>query len=336
MDEKAVIGYKKGSVTKENIIDKYNKDLLDRVEVKRKFKIVVDASNGTAGKFIPTLLRKAGCEVIEQNCEIDSSFPLGAPDPTEESVSERLSARVLQEKADLGFSYDADGDRMGVVDDKGTILWNDILVSVFAEDILSKNSGAKIVYNALCSKIVEETILKNGGVPVMWKTGHSFIKAKTKEVGAPFGGELSGHFFFLDNFYGHDDGGYATLRLLEYLSKKNDLPSEIFAKFNKYISSPEIKIGCPDDKKVAFVAKITQIVKKDFSDQKISNIDGARVDFKDAMMVARYSQNGPYLTFKFEALTQQKYDELKKYIDGLLKNSPEIDWSYGVNVEALK
>ncbi len=334
-EEKSVSGSGRGSVKKENIVEKYSKDLISRIKIAKKFKVVVDASNGTAGKFIPDLLRRVGCEVIEQNCQIDPDFPLGAPDPTEEMVAKRLSERVLAEKADLGFSYDADGDRMGIVDDQGNFIWNDILVAVFSEDVLAQKPGSKIVYNVLCSKVVEETILANGGKPIMWRTGHSFIKAKTKEEKAPFGGELSGH-FYLDRFYGHDDGGYASLRLLEYLSKKTEKPSEIFAKFAKYISSPEIKIGCSEDKKIAFIEKVKKQIRQDFPNEKINEVDGSRVDFKDAMMVARYSLNGPYLTFKFEAKTQQKYNELKNYIYDLLKKAPEIDWSAGTNIETLK
>ncbi len=285
---------------------------------------------------MPELLRQAGCEVIEQNCELDGTFPNGTPDPTEEKVVKRLADRVLKEKADLGFSYDADGDRMGLVDEKGRIIWNDVLVAIFADDVISKNPGAKIVYNALCSKIVEDIITKTGGKPIIWMTGHAFIKDKVKKEKAPFGGELSGHFFFMDNFYGHDDGAYATLRVLDYLTRKNKTLSKVIDEFPKYISSPEIKVGCPDDKKMRVVKDIIADFVRDFGKDKVIDIDGALVDFNDGMMIIRASHNGPYLTTKFEAKDRTTYEKRRQYIRKTLKKYPEIDWSFGVNLELIK
>lgn len=328
---------KQGTITKGDFWEAYQKDVLKRVKIDQKFKVVVDASNTAAGKFIPEILRRAGCEVIEQNCKIDGRFPSGTPDPTERAISERLAKRVIKEKADIGFSYDSDGDRMGVVADDGTIIWNDVLVAIFADDILSHLPGAKIVYNALCSQVVTQTIKKAGGIGIMWLTGHSFIKQKVALERAAFGGELSGHFFFVDNFYGHDDGCYATLRILEYLSNRNLKLSQALAKFPKFISSPEIKIGSPDDKKVGLLEKIKKDFKKEFGADRVNELDGARVDFSDGMMIIRYSQNGPYITIKFEAKDQKTYQERRKYILSVLKKYPnEIDWSFGVNLESLK
>ncbi len=328
----------KGKLVKANpnYINHYYKELISKIGKIKNFKIVVDASNGTAGKFMPELLRQAGCEVIEQNCELDGTFPNGTPDPTEEKVVKRLADRVLKEKADLGFSYDADGDRMGLVDEKGRIIWNDVLVAIFADDVISKNPGAKIVYNALCSKIVEDIITKTGGKPIIWMTGHAFIKDKVKKEKAPFGGELSGHFFFMDNFYGHDDGAYATLRVLDYLTRKNKTLSKVIDEFPKYISSPEIKVGCPDDKKMRVVKDIIADFVRDFGKDKVIDIDGALVDFNDGMMIIRASHNGPYLTTKFEAKDRTTYEKRRQYIRKTLKKYPEIDWSFGVNLELIK
>jgi len=302
--------------------------------------VVIDASNATAGQIAPEFLRKAGCEVIEYNCQIDSSFPLGTPDPTETVVAERLKKKILKEKADLGFSYDADGDRIGIVDDKGGIIWNDILVALFAVDVLSDHPRAKIMYNTLCSKATEETILKYGGEPFMWRTGHSFLKKKNQEVKAAFIGELSGHFFFSADFYNHDDGLYSTLRLLRYLDRTNQSLSQAIECLPKYISSPEIKVGCADDKKVEFIKKTANTLRADFSDAKIIDDeragDGVRLDMEDAMFVIRYSQNGPYITVKFEAKNNYQYIKLRDYIYKLLCSYEEIDWNYGVNVESLK
>jgi phosphomannomutase/phosphoglucomutase len=264
---------------------------------------------------------------------------MGTPDPTETLIAERLQKEVLEEKADIGFTYDADGDRIGIIDEKGGIIWNDVLVAIFASDVLHSHPGAKIMYNTLCSKVVEDTIKEKGGVPFMWRTGHSFLKKKNQEVGAAFIGELSGHFFFSADFYNHDDGVYSTFRLLHYLSITNQSLSETVAKLPKYISSAEIKVGCADEKKVGLIEKISQVLLEDFpgadviSDERAG--DGVRLNMDDSMFVVRYSQNGPYITIKFEARTQEKYDELKKYLHDLLHNYKEIDWSFGVNVESL-
>lgn len=334
-------GAKAGLAENKNVRQAYFSDLLKKLPIKKKFKVVIDPSCSTAGVIAPDLLKKAGCKVIESNCKLDSSFPLGTPDPTSLAVARRLGEKVLSEKADIGFSYDADGDRIGIVDDKGNIIWNDVLVALFAADVLNDHPGATIMYNTLCSKAVEETILKHGGKPFMWRTGHSFLKKKNQEVKAAFIGELSGHFFFSADFYNHDDGLYSTLRLLSYLAKTNQSLSSAIAAIPKYISSPEIKLYCADDKKVDLIKKISPVLKKDFQDAQIIDDeragDGARVDFKDAMFVIRYSQNAPYLTIKFEAKTKDRYEYLKKYINKLLHSYDEVDWQSDINLnlEAL-
>ncbi len=339
-DEDYEAGSQLGSVIKQDIRDAYFADLLGRFSIKNKFKIVVDASCATPGVVVPDLLRRLGCEVIENNCNLDSSFPFGTPDPTELSVATRLRDRVLSEKADLGFSYDADGDRIGIVDNTGGIIWNDVLVALFAADVLNEHPRATIMFNTLCSRVVTETILSNGGKPFMWRTGHSYLKKKNQEVGAAFIGELSGHFFFSSDFYNHDDGCYSTLRVLNYLARTNQTLAQAVASLPVYISSPEIKVGASDDLKVALIEKIATILKNDFpqaeviSDERAG--DGVRLEMADAMLVIRYSQNGPYLTIKFEAKTTDRYNELRLYIDRLLHSFSEIDWTSGVNIESLR
>ncbi|MEI8360592.1 MAG: phosphomannomutase/phosphoglucomutase [bacterium] len=328
-----------GTISQINIREEYFNDLLSRLPIKKGLKVVIDPSCSTAGVIAPDLLRRAGCEVIERNCTIDPSFPLGTPDPTEILVAERVKASVLESGADLGLSYDADGDRIGIVDEKGGIIWNDVLVAIFAADVLRQHPGAKIMYNTLCSKIVEDTIKLNGGTPFMWRTGHSFLKKKNQEINAAFIGELSGHFFFSKDFYNHDDGLYSTMRLLHYLSSSEQSLSEIVASLPKYISSAEIKLGCADDKKVKLIEKLSVQLLTDFpeadviSDERAG--DGVRLNLSDAMLVVRYSQNGPYLTIKFEAKTSEKYDQLKKYLKALLLSQSEINWDFGVNTEGL-
>ena len=326
----------KGKHIQKGIFPEYKQDLFRRVGKIRPFKVVIDSCAATTGLFLPAILREAGCEVVEQNTKVDGSFPVGVADPTEKEVQERLAKRVVSEKADLGFSYDTDGDRVGVVDEKGNLIWNDTLVSLYSKDILDHLPGSKIIFNTLCSKQVDDVVKQGGGVPLIWKTGHSFIKAKVKEERAPFGGELSGHFFFVDNFYGHDDGAIASLRLLAYLTRVNQSLKEACDKLPKYFSSPEIKIGCPDDIKFELVSqKIGAELKKEYKEAEFLEIDGVRADLPDSMIIVRASQNGPYLTVKFEGRTQERYDEIKRTVAKILKKFPEIDFKSGTNTSSL-
>ncbi len=327
----------KGSHIRKDIFPEYMEDLFKRVDSIKKMKVVVDSCAATTGLFLPKILRKAGCEVIEQNTKPDPEFPVGVADPTESEVQERLARRVVKEKADIGFSYDTDGDRVGIVDEKGNLIWNDTLVALFVKDILHYQPGAKIVFNTLCSKQVVDTIREAGGVPIMWITGHSFIKAKLREERGIFGGELSGHFFFADNFYGHDDGAIATLRLLGYLSRMGKSLSEAIAELPQYVSSPEIKVGCPDNIKFELTSKnIGNEIKKIYPDATYVEIDGVRMDTDKEMLIARASQNGPYLTVKFEGKDKASYDKLKNQISKILHTLPQIDFNVGVNTGALK
>lgn len=328
----------KGEILKEDIFPFYVKDLFKRVPVENTgLKVVVDGLNATASKFLPAILNKAGCEVIEQNTNLDGSFPLGTPDPTERDVQERLAKRVVSEKADLGVSYDSDGDRIGIVDNEGNLIWNDVLVAIFAKDVLEFMPGAPIVFNTLCSKATSDVIESSGGKAVMWLTGHSFIKAKIKEMRSPFGGELSGHIFFMDNAYGHDDTCFATLRLFSYLKRKGQSLKEAVSEIPKYISSPEIKLGLADSIKFKLIdEKISSDIKELFPNAKYVSIDGFRADTPEEMVIIRASQNGPYVTIKFETKNQKQYDNLKLKIKKILLKYPEIDWSSGVNIHAFE
>ena len=324
---------------KKDVFKEYAKDLFRRVpkDTIGKFKMVVDSLNGSTGPFLPEILRMAGCDVVEKNTKPDGNFPIGTPDPTESKHLERLAKDVVAEKADLGFSYDTDGDRVGIVDGKGNLIWNDTLVAIFARDILENMKGVPIVFNTLCSKQVSEVIEADGGKPVIWMTGHSFIKAKVRELGAPFGGELSGHFFFMDNFYGHDDGAIASLRILAYLTRKNKSLKEVVLELPQYISSPEIKLGLADNIKFKLIDnEITKDIKKLYPDAEYVTIDGVRMDTKDRMLIIRASQNGPYITIKFEAKQKADYDEMKIQIREMLKKYDQIKFDEGVNIYAFK
>lgn len=331
-----------GSLKQEDIREAYYADLLKRLPVSRKLRVVIDPGCTTAGAWAPELFRQAGCDVVEYNTNVDSSFPLGVADPTEVSVLERVRTEVLEAKADIGITYDADGDRIGVVDEKGGLIWNDILVALFASDVLRDHPGSKIMFNTFCSKAVSETITAKGGEPFMWRTGHSFLKKKNQEVKAAFIGELSGHFFFSADFYNHDDGLYSGLRLLRYLAASDKPLSELVAELPHYYSSPEIKLACADDKKVALVEKLTPIVHNDFPDAEVIDDeragDGVRLESADDMFVVRYSQNGPYLGIKFESRSPEGYEHLRKYLAELLHRFPEIEWENKIaaNVEALE
>jgi phosphomannomutase len=326
-----------GTNRQENITEPYKKATLKHFALKKPWKVVIDACNTTSGLFLPDILRAAGCQVIEQNTELDGNFPLGVPDPTEVEVLERLASGVTKAGADIGFAYDTDGDRMAVVDENGRVLWMDTIVSLFAQDVLDFMPGSPIVYNTLCSRQVTEAIESAGGKPIMERTGHSFIKARIKQENAPFGGELSGHIFFMDNYYGHDDSAYASLRLLQYLERTDQHLSRAVDKLAHYTSSPEIKFGVADSIKFDFIdTTIRQEFHKRWPEASFVDIDGIRMDLPDRMATIRASQNGPYITVKFEAKTQDTYNALKESVRDILKAHSEVDWQAGVNIHALE
>ncbi len=326
----------KGTNRQTDVFPAYLATILKYFHLNKSWKVVIDACNTTSGKFYPEILRQAGCQVIEQNTELDGHFPLGVPDPTEVEVLNRLAEGVKQNQADIGLAYDTDGDRMAVVDENGHVLWMDTIVSLFAKDVLDFLPHAPIVYNTLCSRQVTEAIENSGGKPVMWLTGHSFIKAKLKEIHAPFGGELSGHIFFMDNFFGHDDGAYASLRLLQYLERKSQSVSQAVSQLTQYVSSPEIKFGLADDIKLKYTDDIIrQQFIKEWPKAQFTTLEGVRMDLPDRMAIVRASQNGPYITLKFEAKTQKDYDALKVQLKQMLSIHKDIDWTQGVNTHAL-
>ncbi|OGV95831.1 hypothetical protein A2W24_02130 [Microgenomates group bacterium RBG_16_45_19] len=330
--------FSEGSGTNDSIdiFPDYLKHLLKHIHLKRSWKIVVDTGNTTSGLFYPTIFREAGCQVVEQYTNLDGNFPLGAPDPTKESVLKRVSKGVKQAQAEIGFAFDADGDRMAVVDENGSVLWMDTIVALLAKDVLDFLPGSPIVYNTLCSRQVTEAIEKAGGKPVMWLTGHSFIKAKVRLENAPFGGELSGHIYITDNFYGHDDGAYACLRLISYLERTHQTLSQAAAKLSQYQSSPEIKFGLADDLKFKFIKNtITPEFKQTWPKAKFIDIDGIRFDLSNQMAILRASQNGPYITLKFEHKTKDGYEILKRQLKTIMSKHSEINWSEGVNTHAL-
>ncbi len=327
---------KKGTNRTVDIFPAYSETVNKFFDIPRHYKIVIDGCCTGSGHKYAEILRKAGMEVIEQNCEPDGNFPMGQPDPTEVVVLNRLGERVKKEGADIGFAYDADGDRIAVVDENGNPLWMDVIIAIYSESILRRLPNAPIVFNVLCSQVVRDTIIKEKGRPVMWITGHSFIKAKILEERAPFGGELSGHIFFADNYFPHDDSVNASLRLLDFMASENKSLSELVAELPQYISSPEIKLGLADDIKFKLIdTEIKKDLEELWPDAEFTTIDGVRADLPGKMIVIRASQNGPYITIKFEAQAESDYEQIKKDVRALLEKHPEIDWSVGVNTHAI-
>jgi len=299
----------KGKIRKEEVIEAYSEDLRSRIKIKKPLKVVIDAGNGTTGVIVPEILRKAGLEVIEQFCELDPNFPNHEPDPALLETVQSLGSKIKEVEADIGVAYDGDGDRLGIVDEHGENIWPDRYMILLARQLLEKKPGSKIVFDVKCSQALEEDILAHGGTPIMWKTGHSHIKHKLHTEGAAFAGEMSGHIFYVDDFYGFDDAVFTSLRFLEYLSSQDKTLSELIATTPYYLSTPAIHVHCPDDKKYGVVDKLTEEFKKEYE---VIDINGARVLFGDGWGLIRASSNLPVLVLRFEAKTQERLDELQK------------------------
>jgi phosphomannomutase/phosphoglucomutase len=311
-----------GNTRDVSIADRYVFDLAGRVSMRKPLRVVVDAGNGTAGAFGPDVLRRAGLEVIEQFCDLDPEFPNHEPDPALKETVAALGERVRSERADLGFAFDGDGDRLGVVDENGSVIWPDRFMILLSRQVHEKEPGGKIVFDVKCSQALEEDIAAHGGIPIMWKTGHSHIKAKLHEEKALLAGEMSGHIFFVENYYGFDDGIYAGLRFAEYVSYQDKPVSKIIEETPYYISTPTIDVECPDDKKYGVVEKLTQELKNDFD--KVVDINGARVMFDDGWGLVRASSNMPILVLRFEAKTEERLQEIKDLFRGYMDKYEEI------------
>lgn len=300
-----------GKVTEEDVVDDYLKFVKDRIHLgKRKIAVVIDSGNGTAGEISGKLFEELGCRVTKLNWRPDGNFPSHHPDPTVDEFLKELIRRVKIERADFGIAYDGDADRLGIVDDKGNIIRGDQILMLFARDVL-KESHAKIIFEVKCSMALAEDIREKGGIPIMYRTGHSFIKKKMREEGALLAGEMSGHFFFADNYYGYDDGIFASARMAELLSNSKEKLSETIAKMPKYYSTPEIRVPCPEEEKFRIVEEIT----KKFQDKyEVITVDGARVQVRGGWGLVRASNTEPALILRFEAKTEEKLDEIKELI----------------------
>jgi len=309
-----------GSLSSRSLIDDYIEAIKERIKIERKLRVVIDAGNGTAGLIAPRLIRELGCEVKELYCELDGRFPHHHPDPTVPEYLTDLIKTVKEGGYDLGLGFDGDADRLGVIDEKGEIVWGDKLLIIFSRDVLKRNPGAPIIFEVKCSKTLIEDIEKHGGRPVMWKTGHSLIKKKMAEINAPLAGEMSGHLFFADNYYGFDDAIFAACRLLEILSREEKTISEHLADVPKTYFTPEIRLPCPDEIKFSVVEK----AKKYFDEHyQTIDVDGVRVVFPDGWGLIRPSNTQPVIVLRFEADTEKRLNEIRRMMEGKLKEFME-------------
>ncbi len=315
--EKGRFAGSRGTVSDYDIIPEYQKFVTENIKVERPLRVILDAGNGTAGPVAPKLIRDLGCEVEEMYCEMDGSFPNHHPDPTVPKYIEEIMGRVKKEGYDCGIAYDGDADRLGIIDDKGNILWGDQLLILFAREILSRKPGSVVISEVKSSKALFDDIAKHGGKPIMWKTGHSLIKQKMKETNAAVSGEMSGHIFFADRYFGYDDAIYSSCRLLEILAKSQKPLSTMLSDVPKMYSTPEIRMECPEEIKFKVVEEITRYFKE--NDYDVVDVDGARVTFEDGWGLVRASNTQPVLVLRFEATSEKRRDEIRKLIEDELQ-----------------
>lgn len=307
----------KGSVREQDLIENYIEMVCERVKPSKRLKVVVDSGNATGALFAERLMRKIGIDVIGLFGEVDGNFPNHHPDPTIEKNLIDLKAKVLETGADLGISFDGDCDRIGAITNKGNVIWGDQLLAIFARDVLSRNPGQEIVFDVKCSQGLVEDIEAHGGKPLMWKTGHSLLKNKMKEIGGLIAGEMSGHIFFGENYFSFDDAIYAACKLTEILSDYNGTSEKLLQSIPYYYSTPEIRAECAsDEEKFEIVKKAVDYFPKHY---KVIDIDGVRILLDEGWGLIRASNTQPVIVLRFEAKTQEKLEEYQKEIVGKLR-----------------
>ena len=313
-----------------DIIAAYTKDVLARVSIKRRLRVLVDTGNGTAGPIAPAILRAAGCEVMEQYTEPSAERHHEA-NPSTMSMLNAMSDGVKKHGADIGLGFDDDGDRLGAVDEQGQIIWPDRMLALMSRLVLAGKPGAKIVFDVKCSEALVEDIRAHGGVPIMWKTGHSYIKAKSKETDAALAGERSGHIFFRDGYYGFDDATFAALKLLEYMSGQFMPVSGLVASLPYYVTSPVWHAPCEDTKKYAVVDRLVAEFKRECGSDKVIDINGGRVYLGGGWGLVRASSNVPALVLVFEAKSEEGLKKIEAIFREKLARFPEVggEWASG-------
>jgi phosphomannomutase/phosphoglucomutase len=316
----------KGNLQSMEVVDEYVRRVCEDVPVAlgNSFRVVVDCGNGVAGEVAPKLLRALGHDVVELYCEVDGNFPNHHPDPSDPANLTHLIGTVKQENADLGFAFDGDGDRLGVVDTDGRIIWPDIQMMLFAKDVLGRNPGADIVFDVKCSNRLAKVIKQLGGKPVMWRTGHSYIKSKLKESGAPLAGEMSGHIFFQDRWYGFDDAIYSAARMLEILMAFKKTPTQVFGKLPTGVNTPELRVDMKEGEQVILVGKLVDA--EGFANGKRTTIDGLRVDFADGWGLVRASNTTPSLVMRFEGDNKEALARIQgEFKKALIALDPKLE-----------
>jgi phosphomannomutase/phosphoglucomutase len=288
-----------GTYTEYDIADAYLDRIASDVKLARPIKIVVDTGNGVAGGLAPKLFKKLGCELVELFTEIDGTFPNHHPDPAHPENLQDVIRALKESDAEIGFAFDGDGDRLGVVTKDGQIIYPDRQLMLFAEEVLSRNKGAQIIYDVKCTRNLAKWVKEKGGEPLMWKTGHSLVKAKLRETGAPLAGEMSGHVFFKDRWYGFDDGLYTGARLLEILTRVAD-PSKLLNSLPNSNSTPELQLKLEEGENFELIARLQQNAKFTGADD-VVKIDGLRVEYPDGFGLARSSNTTPVVVMRFEA-----------------------------------
>lgn len=315
----------KGTIDQNDMfVNEYIGTISEDIHIVRPMKVVVDCGNGVAGELGPVLLKTLGCEVIELFCDIDGRFPNHHPDPGKPENLADLIKAVEQNQADVGFAFDGDGDRLGVVDNQGKIIWPDRQMMLFAKDVLALKPGSEIIYDVKCSRHLGEQIAKFGGRPLMWKTGHAFMKNKLRETGASMAGEMSGHFFFNDRWFGFDDALYSASRMIEILSADTRNSDEVFREFPDSINTPEITIELAEGENLKIMEQL--MAAADFKDGKVIGIDGMRVDFADGWGLVRASNTMPSVVLRFEANTAEALKRIQSDFKQLFtKVRPDIN-----------
>ncbi|MBB5319733.1 phosphomannomutase/phosphoglucomutase [Marinobacter oulmenensis] len=312
-----------GSESREDVRRAYLDRIVGDIAVAAPLRVVVDAGNGIAGELGPMLIEELGCEVTPLYCEVDGDFPNHHPDPGKPDNLQDLIAKVQETGADIGLAFDGDGDRLGVVTNSGKIIWPDRLLMLFARDVVSRNPGADVIYDVKCSRRLAGVVSEAGGRPIMWKTGHSLMKAKMKETGALLAGEMSGHVFFSERWYGFDDGLYTAARLLEILGIEDRDSDDVFADFPEDISTPELNVDVTESDKFAIIDRLAQ--QGDFGEGNISTIDGIRVDYTDGWGLCRASNTTPVLVLRFEAESDAALERIKAvFREQLQKAAPDL------------
>ena len=307
-----------GSYEQQDVVPSYIETIVSDIQLARPLNIAVDCGNGVAGVIAPDLFSRLGCELTELYCDVDGTFPNHHPDPSKPENLEDIKKVITENKLDLGLAFDGDGDRVGIIDDKLNIIWADRQMMLYAADVLQRKPGAKIIFDIKSSTNLANVIKQLGGEPIMWKTGHSFIKAKMKETGAELAGEMSGHIFFKERWFGFDDGLYSAARMLEILSKRNQSSSEVFAELPDSYNTPELQIQFEEGEHYKFMERFKQ--QAVFENADIMTIDGMRVNYPDGWGLVRPSNTTPSLVLRFEANNEAKLDEIQaKFKEQLLK-----------------